>query len=147
MSGVGHLGLIALFVLTLQNSFKSIFMRFIMKDQPEFLLSTAIVTVEVLKLVLCLLYIQFVEMKPLESIGAFLRQGIIIILISIFDCNLIILDVLFTQLTICFFDCLRTSILQASHCPRFLLYSSNVNGMCVLFELIILYSYTDIFTL
>ena len=106
-------------------------MRFIMKDQPEFLLSTAIVTVEVLKLVLCLLYIQFVEMKPLESIGAFLRQGIMI-LIPVFDSILIVLGILFTQLTICLFDCLRTSILQASHCPRFLLYSSNVNGMCVL---------------
>jgi hypothetical protein len=76
------------------------------KDQPEFLLSTAIVSVEVLKLVCCVLYIQWVEMKPMKSIVAFLEQGMMNHI-----WNVILLKIIFTTIIIYIIIC----IIQKEH--------------------------------
>jgi len=55
-------GLRILILLALQNCGKNILMRFIMKEQPKFLHSTAVIVVELLKLSFAIIYIQFFEL-------------------------------------------------------------------------------------
>jgi len=73
-STVSALGLKILILLAFQNCFKNLLMRYVMKDQPKFLLSAAIIGVEVVKLVLCVFWIVVVDKRPLSSIYEFLRD-------------------------------------------------------------------------
>jgi hypothetical protein len=71
---VTSLGLKILCLLAVQNCFKNLLMRYVMKDKPEFLTSAAVIGVEIVKLVLCMAYIVFVDQRPLSSIVTFLRD-------------------------------------------------------------------------
>ena len=72
--GISSMGLKVLVLLALQNSFKNILMRFVMKDQPSFLLSTAVITIESLKLLLSSMYIVLVEKQSLKTIISFISD-------------------------------------------------------------------------
>ena len=72
--GISSTGLKVLALLALQNSCKNILMRFVMKDQPSFLLSTAVITIESLKLLMASLYIVLVERQSLQTIVSFLKD-------------------------------------------------------------------------
>lgn len=58
---ISKTGLQILVLLALQNCGKNILMRFVMKEQPQFLHSTAVIVVELLKLAFAIIYIQFYE--------------------------------------------------------------------------------------
>ena len=49
-NSISQTGLGVLALLAFQNCFKNLLMRFVMKDNPKFLFSTAVITVELLKL-------------------------------------------------------------------------------------------------
>lgn len=73
-SGLSSLGLKILVLLAFQNCFKNLLMRYVMKEKPDFLTSAAVIGVEVVKLVLCVLWIVLVDKRPLSSIYEFLRD-------------------------------------------------------------------------
>ena len=58
-------------LLAIQNSFKNILMRFVMQEKPNFLLSTAVITVEILKLFFSASYIVIYQKRPVISIYRF----------------------------------------------------------------------------
>mmetsp|Transcript_23443 Transcript_23443/g.27677 ORF Transcript_23443/g.27677 Transcript_23443/m.27677 type:complete len:394 (+) Transcript_23443:118-1299(+) len=60
-TSISKTGLRILILLALQNCGKNILMRFVMKEQPQFLLSTAVIVVELLKLTFAIIYIQICE--------------------------------------------------------------------------------------
>lgn len=67
-------GLKVLGLLAFQNAFKNILMRFVMKDHGGFLLSTAVIVVEVLKLMFSAAYIVFYQKQSALSIVTFIRS-------------------------------------------------------------------------
>jgi uncharacterized membrane protein len=71
---VSSFGLKILCLLAVQNCFKSLLMRYVMKDKPDFLTSTAVIGVEVVKLVLSVCYILIIDKRPLSSIYTFMRD-------------------------------------------------------------------------
>lgn len=68
---VSRTGLAVLIILAVQNCSKNLLMRWVMKDQPKFLTSAAVLGSECIKLTLSTLYILFVERKSLKSIIRF----------------------------------------------------------------------------
>ncbi len=73
-SGISKTGLSVLILLAFQNCSKNLLLRFVMKEHPQFLTSAAVIGVELIKLVLCLLYIRLVEKQPLHSAAVFIRK-------------------------------------------------------------------------
>jgi UDP-sugar transporter A1/2/3 len=73
-SAISANGLKVLILLAVQNCSKNLLLRFVMREHPQFLTSAAVLGVETVKLVLSLLYIQFVEKKPLSSAVEFIKQ-------------------------------------------------------------------------
>lgn len=73
-SAISANGLKVLILLAVQNCSKNLLLRFVMKEHPKFLTSAAVLGVETVKLVLSLLYIGFVEKKPLSSAVEFIKQ-------------------------------------------------------------------------
>jgi UDP-sugar transporter A1/2/3 len=73
-SAISTNGLKVLILLAVQNCSKNLLLRFVMKEHPKFLTSAAVLGVETVKLVLSLLYIAFVEKKPLSSAVEFVKQ-------------------------------------------------------------------------
>lgn len=71
---VSRLGLFVLMLLAVQNCFKNLLMRFVMKDQPQFLTSAAVLGSETLKLTLSVLYILFIQKKSFGSILQYLKE-------------------------------------------------------------------------
>ena len=67
-------GLKVLALLACQNAFKNILMRFVMKDHGGFLLSTAIIVVEILKGLFSSGYIIFVQKQSPRTITSFIRK-------------------------------------------------------------------------
>lgn len=67
-------GLQVLILLAVQNCSKNLLMRYVMKDQPDFLTSAAVIGCEATKLVLCILYIVLVDRRSLGSIYQFLKD-------------------------------------------------------------------------
>lgn len=63
-------GVLAL--LACQNSFKNLLMRFVMTEKPEFLLSTAVLVVEALKLFFSTAYVVVYEKQSIGSIFKFI---------------------------------------------------------------------------
>mmetsp|Transcript_15874 Transcript_15874/g.18088 ORF Transcript_15874/g.18088 Transcript_15874/m.18088 type:complete len:387 (+) Transcript_15874:178-1338(+) len=61
-------------LLACQNCFKNILMRFVMKDEPRFLVSTAVITIELLKLTFSATYIVTKQRQPLSSIFWFIKE-------------------------------------------------------------------------
>lgn len=71
---VSSLGLKILCLLAVQNCFKNLLMRYVMKDKPDFLTSAAVIGVELVKLVLCVLYIVICDRRSVWSIVEFMRD-------------------------------------------------------------------------
>lgn len=71
---VSSLGLKILVLLAFQNCFKNLLMRYVMKAKPDFLTSAAVIGVELVKLVLCILYIVLIDKRSLYSIYEFMRD-------------------------------------------------------------------------
>jgi UDP-sugar transporter A1/2/3 len=67
-------GLQVLVLLAVQNCSKNLLMRYVMKDQPNFLTSAAVIGVEVVKLVLSTLYILLVDKRSIMTIVVFMRE-------------------------------------------------------------------------
>lgn len=63
-TSISKTGLKVLALLAVQNCSKNILMRFVMIEKPDFLLSTAVIVVELLKLAFSALYIQFSLKQP-----------------------------------------------------------------------------------
>jgi len=63
-----------LFLLAIQSTVKNLVLRFVMRDQPKFLISTAVIGVQVIRMALCVSYILFVEKQSFSSILIFLRD-------------------------------------------------------------------------
>lgn len=72
--GITAMGLKVLLLLSFQNAFKNILMRVVMKDHPGFLLSTAIIIVEALKLLFSTIYIVLIQRRSPMSIISYMRQ-------------------------------------------------------------------------
>jgi len=75
-TGITSLGLKVLLLLAFQNCGKNLLLRFVMKEHPQFLKSAAILGVELVKLVLSLGYIVFVERRPAMTAVTFLRHDV-----------------------------------------------------------------------
>mmetsp|Transcript_43452 Transcript_43452/g.64449 ORF Transcript_43452/g.64449 Transcript_43452/m.64449 type:complete len:406 (-) Transcript_43452:147-1364(-) len=73
-SSISAMGFKVLCLLAVQNCSKSLFMRYIMKDQPDFLKSAAVIASELVKLTLSVLFIVLYERRSLVSILQFLRE-------------------------------------------------------------------------
>ena len=71
---VSGMGLFVLILLAVQNCTKNLLMRFVMKDQPQFLTSAAVLGSECIKLSCSVIYILFIQKKPLQSIFQFLKD-------------------------------------------------------------------------
>lgn len=71
-SSVSKTGLCVLALLASQNCFKNLLMRYVMVDQPAFLLSTAVITTELLKLFFSSAYILCYSKQSLGSIYQFI---------------------------------------------------------------------------
>ena len=69
---VSRTGLLVLMLLAFQNCSKNLLMRYVMKDQPKFLTSAAVLGSECLKLSCSVSYILFVERKSICSIFQYL---------------------------------------------------------------------------
>jgi len=72
-STITKAGLYVLLLLAFQNAFKNILLRYVMRDHPQFLKSTAVMGIESVKLTLSLLYIFLVQRQSPKSVIAFLR--------------------------------------------------------------------------
>jgi hypothetical protein len=73
-NGISAMGLKVLALLACQNAFKNILMRVVMKDHAGFLLSTAIIIVEILKLLFSCTYIVLVQKRSPLSIILYIKQ-------------------------------------------------------------------------
>ena len=73
-SVVSRMGLFVLILLAVQNCSKNLLMRFVMKDQPQFLTSAAVLGSECIKLSCSVLYILFIQKKPVQTIFQFLKD-------------------------------------------------------------------------
>jgi drug/metabolite transporter (DMT)-like permease len=73
-STVSSMGLRVLCLLAFQNCSKNLLVRYVMKDQPKFLTSAAVVGSEATKLSMSIFYILFFEKKSIQSIVDFLRK-------------------------------------------------------------------------
>ncbi len=73
-SVVTRLGLLALLLLTLHNCLSMLLIRFVMKDQPNFLASAAVLVSELIKLVCSCSYILFIQKNSIGSIAKFLKE-------------------------------------------------------------------------
>lgn len=71
-SVVSRKGLYVLALLAFQNSGKNLLMRFVMIDKPDFLLSTAVIVVELLKLVFSAAFVIFYQKDSVSSIYKFI---------------------------------------------------------------------------
>jgi UDP-sugar transporter A1/2/3 len=71
---VSRTGLMVLVLLAVQNCSKNLLMRYVMKDSPKFLTSAAVLASEFIKLTLSVLYIVFVDKKPIKSISQYLKD-------------------------------------------------------------------------
>lgn len=72
---ISKTGLKVLALLAVQNCSKNILMRYVMKEKPDFLLSTAVIVVEVLKLLFSAIYIQFALKQPaISTIVQFIKS-------------------------------------------------------------------------
>ena len=71
---VSSTGLKVLCLLAVQNCSKNLLVRSVMKDQPKFLTSAAVVGSEATKLTMSILYILLVEKKSFQSIVEFLKN-------------------------------------------------------------------------
>ncbi|GAX22878.1 solute carrier family 35 (UDP-sugar transporter), member A1/2/3 [Fistulifera solaris] len=69
-----RLGLLALLLLTLHNCFSMLLIRFVMKNQPNFLASAAVLVSELIKLAGSCSYILFIQKKSIGSIAKFLKE-------------------------------------------------------------------------
>lgn len=82
-TSISQTGYKVLLLLALQNSFKNLLMRYVMIEKPQFLLSTAVITVELLKLLFSVTYIVFYQKGSLTSIYRFVfkddRQNTILV--------------------------------------------------------------------
>jgi UDP-sugar transporter A1/2/3 len=72
--GITAMGLKVLVLLAFQNSSKNLLMRFVMKEQPKFLTSAAVIGSECTKLTLSILYILLVERKSPASIVQYFKE-------------------------------------------------------------------------
>jgi UDP-sugar transporter A1/2/3 len=70
---VSRTGLMVLVLLAVQNCSKNLLMRYVMKDSPKFLTSAAVLASEFIKLSLSVLYIVFIDKKPIKSILEYLK--------------------------------------------------------------------------
>ena len=73
-SVISKTGLSVLLLLAVQNCSKNLLMRYVMKDQPKFLTSAAVLGSECIKLTLSVLYILFIQRKAPTSIYTYLQQ-------------------------------------------------------------------------
>lgn len=73
-SVVSRTGLMVLILLAVQNCSKNLLMRYVMKGQPNFLTSAAVLSSECLKLTCSVCYILFVEGKSFSSILYYLKE-------------------------------------------------------------------------
>eukprot|EP00522_Entomoneis_paludosa_P002306 CAMPEP_0172470986 /NCGR_PEP_ID=MMETSP1065-20121228/67584_1 /TAXON_ID=265537 /ORGANISM="Amphiprora paludosa, Strain CCMP125" /LENGTH=427 /DNA_ID=CAMNT_0013229069 /DNA_START=69 /DNA_END=1352 /DNA_ORIENTATION=+ len=73
-SVISSLGLTVLLICAVQNCAKNLIMRSVMKDQPKFLTSAAVLGSECLKLTLSVGYILLVQRKSLGSIVQYLKD-------------------------------------------------------------------------
>jgi UDP-sugar transporter A1/2/3 len=71
---VSRTGLMVLTLLAVQNCSKNLLMRYVMKDSPKFLTSAAVLLSEFIKLSLSILYIIFIDKKPVQSIFQYLKD-------------------------------------------------------------------------
>ncbi|GAX22883.1 solute carrier family 35 (UDP-sugar transporter), member A1/2/3 [Fistulifera solaris] len=71
---VSRQGLFVLMLLAVQNCFKNLLMRYVMKDQPQFLTSAAVLGSESLKLTLSVIYILLIQKKTFGSILQYLKE-------------------------------------------------------------------------
>jgi len=71
---ITSMGLKVLALLAFQNAFKNILMRFVMKDHAGFLLSTAVIVVELLKLFFSVGYIVLVLKQSPFTVVTFIRS-------------------------------------------------------------------------
>ncbi|CAB9499544.1 UDP-galactose translocator [Seminavis robusta] len=71
---VSSMGLKVLCLLAVQNCSKNLLVRYVMKDQPKFLTSAAVIGSELVKLALSTLYILLVEKRDFQTIIDFLRK-------------------------------------------------------------------------
>lgn len=71
---VTRLGFLVLLLLTLHNCFSMLLIRFVMKDQPNFLASAAVLGSESIKLACSCSYILFIQKKSFGSIFKFLKE-------------------------------------------------------------------------
>lgn len=73
---VSAVGLRVLILLAIQNCSKNLLVRYVMKDQPKFLTSAAVVGSETTKLTLSIIYILLVEKQSFGSIFQFIKNDI-----------------------------------------------------------------------
>lgn len=73
-TAITKMGLQVLILLAVQNCSKNLLMRYVMKDQPDFLTSAAVIGVEMIKLVLCTGYILLVDKRSITTIVTFMRE-------------------------------------------------------------------------
>ena len=71
---VSRTGLFVLVLLAVQNCSKNLLMRYVMKDQPKFLTSAAVLGSEFLKLSCSVCYILFIQKKSVWSILQYLKE-------------------------------------------------------------------------
>lgn len=69
--GISSTGLFVLLLLAVQNCSKNLLMRYVMKDQPKFLTSIAVIGSEFIKLLISICVILFYEKQSLYSIIQF----------------------------------------------------------------------------
>jgi solute carrier family 35 (UDP-sugar transporter), member A1/2/3 len=73
-SGITAMGWKVLILLAVQNSSKNLLMRYVMKEQPKFLTSAAVIGSECTKLTLSTFYILLVERKSFASIVQYFQD-------------------------------------------------------------------------
>jgi UDP-sugar transporter A1/2/3 len=71
---VSRTGLMVLVLLAVQNCSKNLLLRYVMKDAPKFLTSTAVLSSEFIKLTLSVIYILCIDKKPIKSIFQYLKD-------------------------------------------------------------------------
>jgi len=85
-STVSRTGLRVLLLLVLQTCVKNVLMQVVMKERPKFLLSTAVITAQLLKLVFSATYIRFGLQQSVWSILTVLRDDWYNTLLLIIPC-------------------------------------------------------------
>ena len=74
MNVVSKTGLLVLLLLALHNCFHTLLMRYVMKDRPKFLTSSAVLGTEFLKMIASVCFIVFYERKTFGSIIQYLKE-------------------------------------------------------------------------